>query len=107
MSKNINENNFDLDSLSDLPPSIVKLVITRKPKNRNIYDKILELMSVKKSLSLNEIIVGLYRLFKIEFTDRPKINTILHTMKLNGEISYERIDKVSHWSKEIKKGIIK
>ena len=64
---NVNENNvFSLDNTDDIPESCVKEL-----RGLNIRDdtkSLLSLFDKKNRLSIDEIIVGLYRLYKLEKT---------------------------------------
>jgi len=57
------KNIFCLKKINDLPPSIQKS-ITKKERSPSMYDNILSLFDKKKQLTVNEIIVAYYRLYK-------------------------------------------
>lgn len=54
---------FDLDDLSDLSEKVLNEI--KRPKSIDIYLKLLE---AKSPLTMNEIIIGLYRKFGVEKT---------------------------------------
>lgn len=73
MDKNI----FNISDVSDIPDACRKSL-----KGKNIRDdsqKLLSLFEMKEELSIDEIIVGMYRLFNIEKT-RTWISSTLYNM---------------------------
>jgi len=68
---------FNLDNTNDLPEYLTRelLILNVREDTR----KLLLLFNLKKSLSLDEILVGLYRVHKIQKT-RYWVNTTLYNL---------------------------
>lgn len=93
---------FDLEKSDDLPSSVklnIKGYNAKKLSEHSI--KLIELFEIKKTLSVDEIIVGLYRKFNIQKT-RVWVSTtaynliranILKKHKLRNYVTYELIHK--------------
>lgn len=62
--KNEDSNIFDLDNLEGVSDSI-KGMLTRREKY-GVNNKILSLFSMKPELTIDEVIIALYRKYKIE-----------------------------------------
>lgn len=71
---------FDLERISDLPDLIQGKIIAKKNKASisKLAEKILLLFEIKKELSLDEIMVGLYRKFKVEVTRQSIYGQMRH-----------------------------
>jgi hypothetical protein len=54
---------FDLNNLEDISDKCKKQLISKKSYD---YTKVYDLFDIKHRLNVNEIIVGLYRKFKME-----------------------------------------
>jgi hypothetical protein len=60
----IKQDLFDLDNIKDAPEDVKSEL--KFPKAVSTPTQILELFAIKDTLSVNEIIIGLYRKFKIK-----------------------------------------
>lgn len=79
MSNNI----FDINNLSDLPKELQKQI---KPDGLSNKTKmVLSLFEKKRSLSTDEIIVGIYRVYKQSIT-RTWVATTCYNLKRSGVI---------------------
>jgi hypothetical protein len=91
-------NIFDLEDVSDLPASIVKRTVNHGVSGRPYTGIIMGLFAIKSTLSINEIIVALYRAHKMD-KSRTWVGNILYRMKKKGLVkkvgygSYECIKK--------------
>jgi len=91
---------FDLSDITDISKKVelnlVGLRINKKTK------KLLDLFNIKTSLSIDEILVALYRLYRIEET-REWVSSTLYNLSRKNLVKkhkiirgfYERTDKVS------------
>jgi len=91
---------FDLSDITDISKKVelnlVGLRIHKKTK------KLLDLFNIKTSLSIDEILVALYRLYRIEET-REWVSSTLYNLSRKNLVKkhkiirgfYERTDKVS------------
>jgi hypothetical protein len=96
--KNKDMSLLDLADISDLPDDIKNSLAKRA--GDTISDKILSLFEIKNPLSIDEIIVGLYRGYKMK-KPRHAIQTYMVHLRTNNEIKrlpgriaiYDRIKK--------------
>lgn len=72
------KNIFNLKEINDLPKNVSKEI--KINKRHDVARKLLSLFDIKKELSINEILVGLYRVYKIVKT-RIWVSSTLYNLK--------------------------
>lgn len=88
-------NIFDTKNIDDLPASVKKNI---EKRTDTTTFKIVSLFDIKKELSVEEVIVGLYRMYKIE-KPKERLCSILHFLKKSGRIEK---DEKKGWYKKAK-----
>ena len=96
---------FNLTDISDIPEEI-KMDMKKKlrPLRNPLIEDILFLLEVKTELSVNELLVGLYRLRK-ERVPRKKLTILLNTMRNRKMLigsTYTSFQKLEADSEEVK-----
>lgn len=90
-------NIFDLENLYDLPEEIELQLRGGYEKEKSIKKQILYLFKIKKELTCDEIVVGLYRQFKV-IRERGSIHVSLYYLTKNGTLSsYCNDERGRYW----------
>ncbi|MFA5030667.1 MAG: hypothetical protein WC495_03700 [Patescibacteria group bacterium] len=96
LSKNI----YDLNDISDLPKEVIGVL--SKPRRLTMSSQLISLFSDSNELNADQIIVALYRKYKVVTDSRNKLLARIHYLITQGKLSsagvgtYKKQTKVEH-----------